>query len=132
MRLRLAACLLQLVVAAVIHLDWHIARPTHHRLSLGWEHHWIFSALVFGAIGWLIARWWPERAMRAGATVFGVGIVLAQVVEPVLEVAFYENRFGYPQEPGRWGVFAVCLASGLPAAAFTLWLCRPVRTTANA
>ena len=33
---------LALALAAVIHIDWHLARPTHHRLSLGWAEHYSF------------------------------------------------------------------------------------------
>ena len=122
-RLRYSA--LVLILASAVHVDWHLARPAHHRLSLAWPHHWIFAAAVFAAVGWLIARWWPETPGRAAAGIVGLALILAQVVEPVLEIAFYEHRVGYPSDPGRWAAFGVCIAAGLPALLATLILCRP-------
>ena len=126
-RLRYAA--LVLVLAAVVHIDWHLARPAHHRLSLAWPQHWLFAAAAFALVGWLIARWWPDTPWRAAVGIVGLALVLAQGVEPLMEVAVYEHRFGYPTDPGRWTAFAVCVAAGLPALVVALILCRPrVRT----
>lgn len=109
------SCLLALALAAVIHVDWHLARPEHHRLSLGWAHHWIFAAAAFAAIGWIIARAWPGRATRVATSVLVFGAIIAQIVEPVLEMVVYEGVIAYPDEPERWKAFAVCLAAGIPA-----------------
>lgn len=122
---RLWFVLLTLILAAVIHVDWHVARPAHHRLSLGWSQHWIFAASAFAIVGWLVARLWPEQTWRVGAWLAALAIVIAQGLEPMLEVAGYQHRFGFPDEPERWVVFAICQAAGLPAYAATLWLCRP-------
>jgi hypothetical protein len=116
---------LALALASAIHIDWHLARPAHHRLSLAWTHHWIFAVVVFALVGWLIARWWPRAPWRAAAGIVGLGVVLAQLVEPVLELAFYDGRFGYPSDPGRWTAFGICIAAGLPALIAALILCRP-------
>jgi len=125
---RLLSPLLVLTLASAVHADWHLARPAHHhRLSLGWEQHWIFAALAFGAVGWMVARAWPERPWRAGAWIATLALVLAQGVEPAAEVALYHHQFGYPDEPGRWTAFFLCVAAGLPAYAAALWLCRPAR-----
>jgi hypothetical protein len=119
--------LLIALLATAIHVDWHLARPTHHQWSLGWTQHWIFAALVFGIIGWMIARIWPERPVRVALRVVGLAVLLAQGIEPVLEVALYQHRFGFPNEPERWVVFAICLAAGLPVPGAALWFCRPHR-----
>ena len=123
MRLRYAG--LVLALASAIHIDWHLARPAHHRLSLDWSQHWIFAVIVFAVVGWLIARWWPHGPGRAAAGIVGLAFVLSQLVEPVLEVAFYDHQFGYPADPGRWTAFWICVAAGLPALIAALVLCRP-------
>ena len=112
-------------LAAVIHIDWHLARPAHHRLSLGWADHWIFAIAAFAVVGCLIARGWPHSPWRAAVGIVGLAVLVAQGIEPLLEVAVYDHRLGYPNDPGRWGVFAVCLAVGLPSLVTTLFLCRP-------
>jgi hypothetical protein len=114
-----------ILLAGAIHLDWHLARPSHHRLSLGWEQHWLFAALAFGLVGWCVARTWPEQTWRRGAAIATLALVLAQGIEPITEVALYLHRFGYPDEPARWAAFFVCLAVGLPAYCLALWRCRP-------
>lgn len=116
---------LSLLLAAGIHVDWHLARPQHHRLSLGWSEHWLFAGALFAVIGWVIARRWPAERWQLGGWVLVSALLLAQLVEPLLEVAFYQHRLGYPHEPERWRVFWVCLATGLPAYAAALWLCAP-------
>jgi hypothetical protein len=120
---------LVLVLAGVVHADWHFARPTHHRgLSLGWEQHWLFAALAFGLVGWVVARVWPRQAWRRGGVIAALALVLAQVIEPIAEVAVYLHRIGYPDEPERWAAFFVCIAVGLPAYCIALWLCRPTHS----
>jgi hypothetical protein len=114
-----------LALAAAIHVDWHLARPTHHRLSLGWAQHWIFAAIVFAIVGCLIARAAPNALWRVAATIVGLAVVLAQLVEPVIEMILYDGRFGYPSDPGRWTAFFVCMAGGVPAMIATLAVCRP-------
>ena len=122
---RLYFAVLVLALAAVIHVDWHLARPAHHRLSLEWPHHWLFAVAAFGVVGWLIARGWPDAPVRVAASVVALAVLLAQGIEPVLEIAMYRQRFGYPDDPERWRAFAVCLGAGVPALLTTLVLCRP-------
>ena len=126
---RLLSAVLVLALASAVHLDWHLARSAHHHgpPSFGWEHHWVFAAAAFAVVGCAVARAWPERAGRVGASVAALAILLAQGVESVAEVALYDHRLGYPDEPARWAAFLVCLAAGLPAYALALRLCRPGR-----
>jgi hypothetical protein len=116
---------LVLVFAGAIHVDWHLARPTHHRLSLGWDQHWLFAAIAFALVGWTVARVWPAQAWRRGGLIAAFGIILAQGIEPIAEVALYLHQLGYPNEPARWTAFFACLAAGLPAYGVALWICRP-------
>jgi len=126
---RLLFALLVLALATAVHVDWHLARPAHHhqRLSLGWDQHWIFAALAFAAVGWVVARAWPERRWWVGGWIAALALFIAQGVEPASEVALYLHRFGYPNEPRRWVAFFLCIGAGLPAYALALWLCRPSR-----
>ena len=130
---RCASCTLALVLAVGIHIDWHFARPLHHRLSLGWEQHWIFAALLFAGVASLVALRWPSsERWRVGAWVLFWGVVIAQVVEPVVTRAIYEHRVAYLiDEPGRWRVFFESLAAGIPAYACTLWCVGRWRSTAH-
>lgn len=120
---RSAMLALSLLLATGIHVDWHLARSHHHRLSLEWRQHWIFAAAVFAVVGWVVARRWPAGRWRVGVWTLVCGVLLAQLVEPVLELAFYRHRFGYPVEPDRWAVFLVCIAVGVPAYVLALWRC---------
>lgn len=122
---RLSIAALCLVLTIGIHVDWHLARPAHHRLSLDWPQHWLFAAALFAAVGWAIARGWPGERWRVGGQVLLCAVLAAQVLEPLGEALFYEGRFGYTVEPERWRVFWVCLAAGVPAYALALWFGAP-------
>lgn len=119
---RLPALLLSVVLAALLHLDWHLARPAHHRLSLAWSEHWLATAACFAIAGWMIARTWPADRWRLGALVYVSAVILAQGIEPVLEVLFYEGRLGYPNEPERWAAFGRTMAAATPMYWGALWL----------
>ena len=123
------AVLLSVMLAAVLHLDWHLARPAHHPFSLEWSGHWLATAGLFAITGCIIAQVWPHARWRLGAAVFLAAVILAQVVEPVLEVLFYEGRLGYAGEPARWAAFGRAMAAATPAYWAALWLC--VRRTSG-
>ena len=116
-----------MILATLIHLDWHMARPAHYhiggRLGLGWPYHWIVSAFVFAIVGWFIARTWPENRWRVGAEGLAFGVLIGQVIEPMLEVALDLHRFGYPREPARMMAFGQTMLAAVPAYALALWLC---------
>ena len=115
---------LTLALAAYLHADWHFARPLHHRLSLDWSTHWIGCAAVFALAGWYIARRWPESKWKAAGLTVAIALILAQVVEPLLETAYYDRQILYDVEPARWAAFGECLAAGLAALGLTLVLAR--------
>jgi hypothetical protein len=112
---------LVLILATLVHIDWHFGRPAHHRLSLGWSTHWLFAIAFFAVAGWYIARRWPGRPWRAVVWNVGLGLFAGQVLEPFLEAAVYGGHFGYPVGPERWLVFVECVGAGLPALAIVTW-----------
>jgi hypothetical protein len=102
---------LALLLTAALHLDWHLARPLHHRLSLQWQYHWVATAAVFGMVGWWIARRWPDARWMMGVAVFALALIGAQVVEPLGEMLLYRGVFGYDVEPARWTAFFRAVAA---------------------
>lgn len=86
MRRYVGISLVTISVATAMHLDWHLARPEHHRLSLGWSYHWLAAVPVFVLTGWYIYRAWPTRPLAASVGLIGVAAFLAQVVEPLEEL----------------------------------------------
>jgi hypothetical protein len=124
-----------MILATLIHLDWHMARPAHYhfggRLGLGWPYHWVITALVFAIVGWFVARTWPQNRWRVGAEGLAIGVLIAQVIEPMLEVAQASHRFGYPDEPARMAAFGVTMLAAVPAYALALWLCVKRSQTAS-
>jgi hypothetical protein len=121
---RLVSIPLTLALAAYLHADWHFARPLHHRLSLDWSTHGIGCAAVFALAGWYIARRWPESKWKAAGWNVAIALILAQVVEPLLETAFYDRQILYDVEPARWAAFGECVAAGLVALGLILVLAR--------
>lgn len=95
------ATLVALLVAVVIHLDWHLARPAHHRLSLAWRQHWIVAAAAFAGIGWLVARRWPDQPWRTASGVVVAGVFVGQGLEPVVEYWLAHGQLGYSGETAR-------------------------------
>ena len=120
---KLPAVLLSVFLAAMLHLDWHLARPVHHRFSLGWSHHWLATAVAFAIVGWIIARRWPGDRWRLGGAVYVAAVVLAQAVEPAAEVLFYEGRLGYSVGSDRWAAFGRAMVAATPVYWAALWLC---------
>jgi hypothetical protein len=119
---RFPAVLLSVVLGAAIHLDWHLARPHHHRLSLEWPYHWAATAAIFGVVGWVVARSYSNRRWRVGLAVLVAGVFIGQLLEPVLESVFYDGGFGYDVEPERWTAFCQAMAAAVPTYLAALWL----------
>ena len=120
-RRRLLSWPLALVLATLVHVDWHFARPLEYRLSLEWSTHWLFGAGFFAVAGWFIGRRWSEEPWAAAVWNVGVALIMAQVLLPVFEEGFYRGRFGYDVEPARWTAFWECLGAGLPAMILAVW-----------
>ena len=107
--------LISLVLATAIHLDWHIARPAHHHLSLGWTWHWALAIPIFGVAAWLVARGTPERAGVRSAVIIAAAALLGGVIEPAWEFlltgATAEWAFGW----ARTQAFLVYTITGICA-----------------
>jgi hypothetical protein len=119
---RVLAVVLSVVLGAAIHLDWHLARPHHHRLSLEWSYHWAVTAAIFGVVGWFVARSYSDLRWRVGLVVLFAGVFIGQVLEPGLEAAFYDGRLGYDVEPERWRAFWQTMVVAAPTYLAALWL----------
>ena len=94
----LIAVIVSLGLATAIHLDWHLARPAHHQLSLGLAWHWLFAIPVFALVAWYVARAWPSHLLRTSVAIIASAVVVAGVLEPgweyFLEDAPFEWAFG--------------------------------------
>ena len=92
------AALVSIALATAIHLDWHVARPTVHHLSLGLPAHWLLAIPVFGLVAWYVVRVWPLSVLPASIAILGVAIVIGGVLEPAWEYflggASFEWAFG--------------------------------------
>lgn len=113
-----------LVLALLLHADWHVARPTHERLSLGFSLHWLITAILFANVGWFVARRWPAERWRIGAQSLLIGLIFAQILEPILlEGLDYRHVLDFQIDPERWRALGMTLVAAVPAYALTLWLC---------
>lgn len=106
---------LALVLAVVIHTDWHLARPHHMRLSLDWDFHWLLALPVFALAAGYVARRWPSRTWEASAVNLAATVFFAQVLEPLGEILYYRDTWRELVDPLRWTVFAQFAAAGLLA-----------------
>ena len=109
-----------IILGALIHADWHFARPGH--LGLDMRLHWLVTGLLFGVVGWIIARRWPAERVRTAVLALLVGVVIGQVLEPMYEAVFGEHRFGLTGSPERWLAFWQTLCAGTLLYAGGLWL----------
>jgi len=87
-RFRLVEFLSAIGIAAAIHVDWHLARHVHARLSFGLAWHWVLAVPVFAAMTWVITRVSLDRAVLRSGLAILLGILLGQIAEPLL-TAFY-------------------------------------------
>jgi len=125
MKRRDASLIAGIILAVILHADWHLARPHHHGLlnpGLNWPYHWAATAAVFGVVGLVIARNWPHERWRTGIMALVVGVVIAQLIEPVGKAALFQHRLGYSGEPARWVAFWQALGAAVPTYLLALWL----------
>ena len=106
-------------LAALVHVDWHVGRPTDMPPSLGWSMHWLLGIVTGIAMGWSFLR----RTESGGVDLviaLGLGLVLGQLVEPALEVVILQESFAAVNPAIRWELFAtftLALMGGVAAAA---------------
>ncbi len=104
---------LVLLLAAAIHVDWHVARPQHTRLSLDWPYHWLLGVVLFAAAAYFVAKKWPVHAWLASALNLTLAVIAGQVLEPLGEVIYYGLPVGRALNGVRWTAFAEFMAAGL-------------------
>jgi len=116
-----------LLIALLVHLDWHFGRGHHHRLSLGWPYHWVLGLLSFFVLARFCARKWPEAPVLAAFTNGLAGLLVGQVIEPFLEILGYHLPLGRMYSAERWYVFFQFLAAALVGllAGLVVWARRP-------
>ena len=96
---------LVIVLAVIVHLDWHLARSHHHRLSMEWQYHWVIGFFAFVLL-LLFCSWkWPEHFLRAALLNALVGLLLGQIVEPLSEAWGYHVSVADVFTLERWRVF---------------------------
>lgn len=102
-----------LILAAVIHFDWHVARPTHTRFALGWSYHWLLGTLVFAVAAWFVAGRWPTDGWFPSALNVMLAVFVGQILEPLGEILLYRLPFDRMVNGARWTAFAEFMAAGL-------------------
>ena len=105
--------LVSIALATAIHLDWHIARPTTHHLSLGLSWHWLLAIPVFALVAWYVSRAWPAAVGRASVGIVGFGILSGGVLEPVWEYCFADATFEWAFGMRRNTILATFVGMGL-------------------
>lgn len=111
---RLVSLPLVAFLAVAIHVDWHVARPEHHRLSLEWGYHWLLGVAVFVAVAAYVVRRWPDELWEASAVNVLSGVVGGIVVIPLATELYYRQPLG-GATADEWAAFAQFAAAGLLA-----------------
>src|SRR5688572_3645513 len=108
---------LVLLIAAAVHLDWHLGRPEHMQHSLAWEHHWIFGLILGSCIACFLT--WRRAAAPVSQflLVALAGFVAGQILEPIGEVLIFDESLSFVYPVVRWVLFlefaAAFLAGGM-------------------
>ena len=110
-----AATLVTLALATAIHLDWHVARPTVHHLSLGLPAHWVLAIPVFGLVAWYVVRAWSSKILPASIAILGSAIILGGVLEPAWEYFLGGASFEWAFGRTRNVILAAFVGTGLLA-----------------
>jgi hypothetical protein len=102
-----------LILAAAIHVDWHLARSHDHgELSGGLTLHWLIAIPVFALAAWHISRRFVRAGMASIVTI-GVAVVLGQILEPLGEYVFLQDPLSEVFAAPRVMAFLAFLAVGL-------------------
>lgn len=104
---------LVLLLAAALHLDWHLARPQDSRLSLDWSYHWLAGVFTLAAAAWFVARKWPADSWAASALNLTLAVTAAQLLEPLGQAILYGLPLSRVLSGARWTAFAEFMAAGL-------------------
>ena len=120
----LGASIAAVLLGAAIHLDWHFARPTHHRLSLGLSWHWMLAIPVFAVAAYWVTRQNPRNPVKASVILLGAATLLGAVIEPAWEYFVGHAPYDWAFGPERtWGAITY-VATGAASYALTWMLLR--------
>ena len=120
----LGATIATILLGTAIHLDWHFARPTHHRLSLGLSWHWMLAIPVFAIAAYWVSRQNPRSPVKASALLLGAATLLGAVIEPAWEYFIGHAPYDWAFGPERtWGAVTY-VATGVVSYALTWVLLR--------
>jgi hypothetical protein len=109
----LGLVLVAVLLAGAGHVDWHLARSTHHGgLSGGWPAHWILAVPTFALVAWYVHRAWPQRILAASLSMIGLAAFLAQGLEPLGELALGAT-LSWTFGAERLGAFARYMSAGI-------------------
>src|SRR5690349_18848440 len=86
---RLSRFLAAVVIGTAAHIDWHLARGHHYPHSGNWPYHWTIAIPVFAALAWYAGR---DTTFRNHVWLIVPGLILAQLLEPLFEIAFLGDR----------------------------------------
>ena len=123
--------LVTLALATAMHLDWHLARPVHHRLSLGWSGHWLLAVPAFALVAWYVQRTRPANRLGASVGIILVASVLAAIVEPAWEYWIDGASWDWAFGPARLTAFLLYLAVGVVTQIATLALLTEQRASST-
>jgi hypothetical protein len=102
-----------LILWVVVHVDWHLARSHHHRLSTEWHEHWIVGLLAMFALVLFCALKWPERFVLASLLNAAVGLFVGHIGEAWLEALRGHEPLNSGLTPERRHAFFQFSAAGL-------------------
>jgi hypothetical protein len=112
--------LVTLALASAMHVDWHVARPPVHHLSLGWRWHWLLAVPVFALTAWYVASAWPTRVWGKSLAILLAASIVAGVLEPAWEYWIDGATFEWAFGALRLTPFFAFLAVGLVTHAIVL------------
>jgi len=116
---RLISLPVALLIGLGIHLDWHLARPMDQRLSAHLSAHWILAIPLFAGVAWYFVRRWPVGGIWPGVLTVAVGVLLGEIIEPLLEV-LAGDTLADAYEPLRVRAFITYLGAGIVTLGVTL------------
>jgi hypothetical protein len=111
-------------LAAAIHLDWHLARPAEHHLSLGLAWHWLLAIPTFALVAWYVVRVTPDRVFPTSVSLLTCAILIAGVLEPAWEYFLGDATWEWAFGKGRLVALTTFVGVGLAAYVATVGLMR--------
>jgi hypothetical protein len=119
-------------IALLVHLDWHVGRGRHLRLSMESSWHWLIAVFGFACVWFCTPRKESDPNHRRMVTSVVAGLFAGQVIEPLGEIVFYGDSLREVYASGRWTIFLEFAAAGLATlGVLMLWSRRLQRTQSS-